>query len=173
MNKLYIATSIDGYIATNEHEVTWLEDFTPEIMRTDDIIKNSYNEFIKDIKEVVMGYQTYKFIIDSPHDWPYVDQKCYVVTSREINDEHVNAVSYDQVVDILKKSSQETWIVGGGKLFSSLLKDDVVDRIIITQMPIILGTGINLFNDTKMKKCELLKVNTSGNFIEYEYKIKA
>ena len=73
---LFIAMSLDGYIADKDGKVDWLSGHTPD---ADDM--TSYSEFIKDIDTVVMGYNTYHQIVTelSPGDWPYI---CLLYTSR-------------------------------------------------------------------------------------------
>lgn len=81
MSKLvyYVAATMDGYIATQQHKLDWLESFT----LGDDA--TPYDDFYQTIGAVVMGAATYCWIIsNSPDDWPYQNVPAFVMTSRDL-----------------------------------------------------------------------------------------
>ena len=114
---LFIAMSLDGYIADNKGSVNWLVGQSNE---DNDI--DSYSEFVKDIDTVIMGWNTYHQIVTelSPDEWVYDDFTTYVVT-------HNSQISSDKIhftdknpVELVRKLRKENgkgiWICGGANL---------------------------------------------------------
>ena len=114
---LFIAMSLDGYIADSKGSVEWL---TGQGNDEDNI--DSYSEFVKDIDTVVMGWNTYHQIVTelSPNEWVYNDFTTYVVThnqkpsSDKIN--FTNESSVDLVKKLREESGKDIWICGGATL---------------------------------------------------------
>ena len=114
---LFIAMSLDGYIADSKGSVEWL---TGQGNDEDNI--DSYSEFVKDIDTVVMGWYTYHQIVTelSPNEWVYNDFTTYVVThnqktsSDKIN--FTNESSVDLVKKLREESGKDIWICGGATL---------------------------------------------------------
>lgn len=98
---LYIALSLDGYIADKEGGVEW-------IGGEDDNYQGDYgyNEFISDVDTVVMGYATYHQVVTelSPENWVYQGMKSYVLTHRKMNDtaavKFVNRPAYELISEL-------------------------------------------------------------------------
>ena len=114
---LFIAMSLDGYIADSKGSVEWL---TGQGNDEDNI--DSYSEFVKDIDTVIMGWNTYHQIVTelSPNEWVYNDFTTYVVThnqktsSDKIN--FTNESSVDLVKKLREESGKDIWICGGATL---------------------------------------------------------
>lgn len=147
--KLYIATSLDGYIAREDGSIDWLD-----AVPNPDQIDHGYAEFYETIDTVILGRKTYEVILGFGVDWPYPDCKTYIVTSdsdyqvKTENTEVLNEVSREQV-DLIKRHSQKNiWIVGGGKVITAFLNLGQVDEMILSVIPTILGKGIRLFPDS-------------------------
>lgn len=146
---LYIAMSLDGYIADKNGKVDWLqgEDFnTGEY--------DSYAEFIKEVDTVLMGWNTYKQIVTelSPDDWVYKNLTSYVFTHRTLKDQpgiHFTDENPGQVVQrLLTENGKNIWICGGSNLFRQLLKKELIDQFYISVIPVLLGDGKRLFKKT-------------------------
>ena len=77
--RLYIAMSLDGYIADKNGGVSWLSGHGQDEENID-----TYSEFIKNVDTVIMGWNTYHQIVTelSPQEWVYADLKSYVITHR-------------------------------------------------------------------------------------------
>jgi dihydrofolate reductase len=163
---LYIAASLDGYIATNDDSLDWLF----EVEGDGD---NGYGEFIKDIDCIILGRRTYDWIIEKEKDnFPYKKEKCYVFTNRKEQLKYVEVVNDDLKTFIKKTRSKykNIWIVGGGEIIKQYLELDEIDEFRITIAPVILGKGIRLFHEINKKiKLELVKVNKSNQFAELIY----
>ncbi|HRK73467.1 MAG TPA: dihydrofolate reductase family protein [Rhodothermales bacterium] len=144
---LYIAISMDGYIADEQGEMDWLEQF-PNPAQED----YGYAHFLSGVEVVVMGRKTYEQILSFGVDWPYPKQKTYVVSRNvllDINSPHTYVVSSKVgqfLRDLKEQSVKDIWLVGGSKLNTYCLEEGVIDRLILTQIPILLGKGKRLFS---------------------------
>lgn len=146
---LFIAMSLDGYIADENGGVGWLEGQMPG---GDDIA--SYEEFIQDIDTVIMGARTYHQLATelSAEGWVYADLTSYVITHHpECDRDHIifTRESPGELVRRLKeKEGKDIWICGGAKIVKQLVKEDLIDRYYMNMIPTILGGGIRLFGDS-------------------------
>lgn len=143
---LYIATSLDGYIAREDGKVDWLSGDG-----SDPSSDYGYEKFYETVDTVIMGRTSYDQIIDelSPDKWVYEDKDSYVVTTKQHNeDKNVKFITED-VCDFIKElkgiPGENIWIVGGSKLVDTLMKKNLIDEYIITVIPTILGNGMSLF----------------------------
>lgn len=143
---LYIATSIDGYIATPDGGVEWLNEI-PNPTNED----HGYKELLASIDTVLMGGKTYHEIIGFGIPWPYKDKKSYVISRRDSNvtpNENVHFITEDVIARISElkfEVGKDIWLVGGGELTAMLLNANLIDEMQICTVPIILGNGIPLF----------------------------
>lgn len=143
---LYIATSIDGYIADADGSVDWLEQI-PNPEKTD----YGYGPFMENIDTVVMGRKTYEKVKSFDMEWPYSNGHTVVITSDRSyetdtpNTSILSTLNRASVERLRLQSTKDIWLVGGGELVTSFLKMGTIDRILLFMMPIILGSGIPLF----------------------------
>ncbi|AJS60921.1 dihydrofolate reductase family protein [Paenibacillus sp. IHBB 10380] len=167
---LYIAASLDGYIARENGEIDWLYEVEGEG-------DNGYDEFYQTIDTVLMGKTTYDHTFELADQFPYPDKKCYVF-SRSAQDPspHATFIKDDVSGFVAKLKEQEgakIWIVGGAEILDVLLKEKLVDEFIITIVPTILGKGIPLFKkDNSEMKLVLNKTIRFGQFIQLHYLLK-
>lgn len=106
-----------------------------------------YSDFYKNIDTVIMGNKTYQQIHTLAEEFPYQDKACYVFSrSAKGKEEHVEFVIGD-VGDFIGKlkGGSRIWLVGGAELVSDFMKKSLVDEVILSIIPIILGNGIRLF----------------------------
>ncbi|QFT87418.1 Dihydrofolate reductase [Bacillus sp. THAF10] len=166
---LFIATSLDGYIATKEESLDWL-------METEGEGDNGYAEFYQTIDAVIMGKKTYDWVMNHElEEFPYKGKACYVYT-RSTNVEDTEDVTFvrGEVSELIHQLQQQPgkniWIVGGGELLHHFIKKDLVDEYIITIAPTILGGGIPLFKeDNQTTKLKLNQIKQYGDFAEIRY----
>lgn len=145
---LYTAVTLDGYIAEKDGSVAFLDNPRYALPEED----YGYAEFYNAVGYVVMGYNTYKQITEFEGDFPYKGKKSIVISHSEdvdIVDEgvEVKTGSTVEVVRDLKKSGERIWIVGGGATNARLHEDGLIDELILTYIPITLGSGIPLFRE--------------------------
>lgn len=172
----YAATSLDGKIAgaDKENPVKWLDKFNDTLAAYEDgdLIKESYNNFMQDVSMVICGSTTYNDIKGFGIGWPY-EQDSYVVTSKkDYKDENIKGfVSIDEIKTIIQQAEGKVYLLGGGALAAYLIDQKLVDKVILTVMPIILGEGIDFFQSINTHDLTLDRVTTSGDFVELEYTI--
>ena len=171
----YVASTLDGYIATKDHTLEWLENFDVG----DDA--SSYEDFYQKIGAIVMGSKTYKWILDNcPGEWPYVDIPTFIITTENLAKpphENIQFVQ-DSAHDLAKKAKdsangKDVWIVGGGKTAAYFANSRVLDQLFITIIPVFLGNGIPLIPVENKLRTKLLshRILRSG-VIEYIYDVK-
>ena len=151
---LYVAQSIDGYIAREDGSVDWLEPGTGE--------DYGFHSFFNDIEVVFMGNTTYKQVLSFEGEFPYKGKDVFVITNdmNKQNDEYATFLSgkLSKYIDKIKKKANGTcWLVGGGKTVSFFLENKLIDELRLFTMPVLLGKGIRLFNNVKIEnKVELI-----------------
>jgi dihydrofolate reductase len=166
---LYIATTIDGYIARADGSIDWLTSF--DTVEED----NGYANFYDSIDALVMGSTTYEQVL-SFGDWPYPEKLSYVLTNRKLSttraDVRIVQGGIEEVVDDTTKNGyQRVWLVGGGTLASSFINQGLVDEYVIVIVPIILGTGISLYQSLSEQKLNLVGLKSySSGIVELHYR---
>ena len=136
---LYIATSVDGFVADADGGVDWLEEFDAG---------DSYESFVAGVDALVMGSTTYEQVRDFG-EWPYGDRPTYVLTSRELPRATESVELFDGAVAALAESLvvDHVWLVVGAAVAQSFLRAGLVDELHLTLAPVLLGSGIALFGD--------------------------
>lgn len=159
---LFIAMSLDGYIADSRGGVDWLKG-----QGSDNENIDTYSEFVKDIDTILMGWNTYYQIVNelSPDEWVYSDFTTYVITHKElISSEKIRFVNINPV-DLIKRLKKEKgkgiWICGGANIVQQLINEDLIDCYYITVIPMLLGSGIRLFENGK-NEINLRLINTQA-----------
>ncbi|GAB6988062.1 dihydrofolate reductase family protein [Paenibacillus pini] len=173
---LYIAASLDGYIARANGAVDWLSGHGDQPPTEDVDSENGYEQFYQTIDTVIMGRTTYEQIIHelSPDAWAYQGKKSYVATTTPHEpDEHVTFINEDipEFVKQLKlQPGQDIWLVGGGKLIEIFMEHHLIDTYVITMIPTILGDGIPLFLGQHAEtKLRLQQTRTVDGMVELTY----
>lgn len=168
---LYIAVSLDGYIADNKGGVNWLKG-----QDENDNTNKSYSEFIEKIDTIIMGWNTYhQFVTElSPDFWPYENQITYVMTHREeASSEKIRFINEDLnefVIKLKKEKGKNIWICGGANVVQQLMDEDLIDVCNVTIIPTILGSGVRLFKKGKNEiKLSLVKAKTYNGMIDAVY----
>ncbi|MDC7125207.1 MAG: dihydrofolate reductase family protein [Spirochaetales bacterium] len=151
----YVATSLDGFIAKENGDVSWLD--TMDI----DMAETGYDEFFASIDGLVMGGNTYDFVFNYG-SWPYGNKLSWVCSNRDLqilDGANLNVVQTPEDVfnEAKSKGVKHLWLVGGGQLASSFLELGFLTHISISKMPIKLGTGIPLFADHELEKLSAKK----------------
>lgn len=167
---LYIASSLDGYIATDEHNLDWLFSVEGEG-------DNGYSKFYETIDTILMGRVTYDWVMEHENeDFPYKGKECYVFSkTKKENNEYVTFIGEDIVqflTDLKNKNGKNIWLVGGGELLHTFIKEKLVDELIITIAPRLVGKGIPLFKNNDFQTSLTLKsINRFNQFVELCYEV--
>lgn len=140
--RLYIAQSLDGYIARPDGAIDWLRPF--------DDVEYGYERFIADIGTVVMGRKSYE-VARSLGDWPYPNARSLVITSSPLDEDapptvtRVNADVPRLATALRAAGGKDAWIMGGAMAINAFLTADAIDRIDLFIVPVLLGEGVPLF----------------------------
>ncbi|HIE4198173.1 MULTISPECIES: dihydrofolate reductase family protein [Burkholderia] len=139
---VFLALSLDGFIAGDNGDLSWLEPFSSD--SPDD---TGYTALMNDIDVIVMGRNTYDTVINFD-PWPYAGKRMVVMTRRELASRH-GEEPFDgtlaALLEQLAKQGHRHVYLDGGLTVREGLKAGVVDRITLSWVPIVLGTGIPLF----------------------------
>ncbi|MDF2379618.1 MAG: dihydrofolate reductase family protein [Candidatus Gracilibacteria bacterium] len=163
---LYIAQSIDGFVATKDGGIAWLDSFN-KIPNED----YGYQKFIDSIDTVIQGNTTYKQFQHS-YDGKYnfvFSKNAAKLSAKNITFVNKSVTKFLKNLD--KKNHKNIWLVGGPNLLTEFLNKGHLDECILFTMPILLGDGIPLFqNIKKIPKFKLLKTKEYKNgVIESHY----
>ena len=147
----YTATSIDGFIADDENSLSWLFQFGQIQSMQDD-----YPRFIKDVGAAAMGSTTYEWVVEqenmleNPEKWPY-EIPTWVFSSRELqtvdgaNIKFVNGDVAPIHSEMAKAADgKNIWLIGGGDLVGQFHEKGLLDEIILSIAPVMLGSGAPL-----------------------------
>lgn len=166
---VFIASSLDGYIAAKDESLEWL-------FKVEGEGDNGYSRFYDTVDTVIMGRKTYDWILKHMEgEFPYKGKQCYVFskTAREEHD-HVKFIQGDiaSFTNRLKNEAGGTiWLVGGGDLIQSFAKEGLIDEWIITAAPTLIGEGIPLFKNIELELA-LKNVTRFNQFVELHYETK-
>ncbi|GAB3286002.1 hypothetical protein GCM10027449_32130 [Sinomonas notoginsengisoli] len=148
----FVGSSLDGYIAQDDGGLAWLDKFD-EV----DGLGDSYKAFADGVGCVVMGGGTYEWIRNHhPGEWPY-KVPCWVFTHHEFGtDDGADVVLVRGDVGTfageLRRDAGEkdVYIVGGGSLAGQFVAAGLIDRIVLTIVPVALGGGVPLLGGSPL-----------------------
>ena len=177
-NHIYIAASLDGYIARENGELDWLMSIpNPEGL------DYGFADFLGKMDALVMGRKTFE-VVDSFGQWPYtIPVFIYSTTMKEVPagyEGKAQAISGtpQEVMEKLKTKGYARLYIDGGKTIHSFLEEDLIDEFIITTVAVILGSGIPLFPHMEREmgrelELELLSSETLGlQLLKHTYRRK-
>ncbi|NJR12815.1 dihydrofolate reductase [bacterium] len=154
----YLAMSADGYIATPEGDVSWLLPF----QKPDE--DYGYAAFYNSVGAIVMGGNSFRQTV-SFGGWAYPNKPCFVITTQTIDKPPAPTVfAYNgdlrQLVIGLKARLEEPiWLMGGSQLASSMSRAGLIDTLIITIVPVILGLGLPMMSFSPFRDLTLANYN--------------
>lgn len=158
---LYIATSVDGYIAKPDDNLDFLKIVEKE---GEDY---GYAEFTANIDTIILGRKTYDWVYNEIGSSYYDngDRNIYVITRTErpsVGKTTFYTGNLPELVRQLKnESGKDICCDGGAEIVNELLKSDLIDEFIISVVPILVGNGIRLFKDGRPEQLlELVNVKT-------------
>mgnify|MGYP001823243788 FL=1 len=174
-NSVFIATSLDGYIADKNGGIEWLH-----AIPNPDHNDMGYVEFIQEIDAIVMGRSTFETVIGFDVEWPY-NIPVFVLsnTLKEIPDSHKEKAflvkgKLTEILDQIHRQGFYLLYIDGGATIQSFLKEDLIDELVLSTIPVLLGGGSSLFGELSRKlEFELIKSKTYLNQItQSHYKRK-
>jgi dihydrofolate reductase len=150
----YAAATLDGYIAESDDTLDWLTSYQGSY-EGGEPMKGSYDRFYEGVGTMVMGAVTYEWVLDHVDEWPYDRRPTWVLTTRDLptpegGDFDVRLASgtveelYDQMTE--SAGGRDLWVVGGGNVASQFADAGLLDELIVTVVPVVLGAGKPLFD---------------------------
>ncbi|MBL7891428.1 MAG: dihydrofolate reductase [Bacteroidia bacterium] len=157
---LYIATSLDGYIAKPNDDLGFLS-----------IVQKAgedygYTDFVNSIDTVIIGRKTYDWVLTQVKEFPHADKTSYVVTHKPrpaIGKTNFYTGNLKELVSRLRtEQGKNIFVDGGAEIVNELLKDNLIDEFIISVIPVLVGNGTKLFKDGRPE--QKLKLMSSKSF---------
>ena len=143
---VFIATSLDGFIAREDGSVDWLP--TPEDAGSEDY---GYHDFMNSVDALVMGRNTFELVL-SFGAWPYGDKPVIVLTTQPLDiPENISKTvsvmggSPSEIVQQLAKRGYNHLYIDGGKTIQDFIREGLIQTLIITKIPVLIGSGLPLF----------------------------
>ncbi|MBN9483831.1 MAG: dihydrofolate reductase [Bacteroidetes bacterium 43-93] len=140
---LFIACSLDGYIAKEDGDISWLDVVgTPG----EDY---GYSKIVEQTDTFILGRKTYDKVLTFGGTFPHDDRQTYVITRNgrpSVDNLHFYSAGIDKLVHELRaKPGKDIHLDGGGELIAAFMQQNLVDEYIISIIPVLLGQGIRLF----------------------------
>jgi dihydrofolate reductase len=158
---LFIATSLDGFIAREDGNIDWL--FTDQ--------DYGYKEFYDSIDTVLTGRKTYETALLFEAE-PYADKECYVFSRLKTSLPGDVIIVKNDAVELVERlrarPGRHIWLLGGAELVDEFMKHNLIDEFRIFVHPHLLGSGIPLFKSSSREiKLKLLRSqNFSSGLVE-------
>ena len=151
--------SLDGYIAKPNDDLSFLSIVEKE---GEDY---GYADFVSTVDTVILGRKTYDWVIKQVGEFPHADKNAYIIT-RTAKPTIGKTVFYtgdltDLMIKLKSENGKNIFCDGGAEIVNELLKNDLLDEIIISVIPILVGNGTRLFKDGRPEqKIKLVNVKT-------------
>lgn len=173
----YVAASIDGYIADAQGRLDWLFQFDKV-----EGVAEHYQAFISGVGALAMGAATYEFILaHSREAWPYAGLPTWIFTHRELPtfpgaDIRFTAADVGAVHEQMVKAAggKNIWLVGGGNLVAQFAQRGLLDELLLSVIPVVLGGGTPLLPTSIAGLLELKGLTRfDRGMLELRYEIPA
>lgn len=181
---VFIATSLDGFIARNNGSVDWLHTSGKPDADMRDQADMGFNDYLSSIDCIIMGRKCMEVISNmnlTADQWPYGDKRIIVLSNTlsqapENMKGKIELYSGDltQLIEKLENEGHEHAYIDGGKTIQSFIQLGFIKELTISKAPIILGEGIPLF-DKMNSNIELTQAKSMAypnDFIQIKYTIK-
>jgi len=172
---VFIATSLDGYIARADGSLDWLEAQNARIPPGEDC---GYADFMADIDVLIMGRETFDKVSSFP-EWPYAGKRVIVLSHRPLSGPYVRYVESQagepgEILSALNSERARHVYVDGGQTIQAFLRAGLVDDLVVTCIPVLLGGGRRLFGELKT---DLLLETVSSRsypfgFVQTAYRVR-
>lgn len=166
---LYIAESLDGFIAREDGDINWLS----IVEKPDE--DYGYQEFINTVDTVIMGRKTYDKVLSFGIEFPHKGRECYVLSKTmkgiDENIEYYNGDINDLIYRLKNEKGKNIFIDGGSEVVREFLSKNLIDEYIISIIPMLLGRGIRLFKETNAEnKLKLIGSKTfDSGLVQLKY----
>jgi dihydrofolate reductase len=147
----YCAATLDGYIAETDDTLDWLTKYEGSFAGPGaEPIKGAYDRYYEGVGALVMGSATYEFVLNEVTGWPYEGKPSWILTSRDLPEPEGDDVDvrigpanvpdlYEEM--IAAAGDGDLWVVGGGNVVSQFADVGLLDELLVTVVPVVLGEG--------------------------------
>ena len=153
----FCAMSLDGYIAEADDTLDWLTKYEGSFRGEGaEPIAGSYDRFYEGVGALVSGSMTYEWVLEQLDAWPYAGKPCWILSSRRLPKPEGAAEDEVQIVDgmvedlyeqmVASAGDRNLWVVGGGNVASQFANAGLLDELLVTVVPVVLGEGKPLFD---------------------------
>lgn len=174
-NKVFIATSLDGYIADEDGGIDWLTELPNPVVGD-----GGYSKFIESVDAIFMGRKTFEKVLSFGIEWPY--SKKVFVWSNTLSqipnslEKKVEVVRgpIEQILKNIHVQGFKNLYIDGGRTIQSFLSENQIHEIILTQVPILLGRGVPLFqNIPKTRLIHKLTETFDNGMVQIHYEVQS
>ena len=174
---VFIATSLDGFIARVNGDLDWLTDTQSASTGQD----YGYQEFMDTVDTIVVGRNTFELVLTFD-TWPYSGKKVVVLSSRLnaipphlVGDVEWLSLPPQRLVERLAVRGSRHVYVDGGKTIQGFLNAGLIDELTITRIPILIGTGVPLFGPLNhdVSLTHIATQQFENGFVQSKYRVAA
>ena len=172
---VFIATSLDGFIARANGDLDWLTGTNSASTEQD----YGYQEFIDTVDTIVVGRNTFEFVLTFDA-WPYSGKKVVVLSSKPdaVPPHLVDSVEWlslapQRLVERLAAQGATHLYVDGGKTIQGFLRAELIDELTITRVPILIGAGVPLFGPLNhdVRLAHITTRQFESGFVQSKYRV--
>ncbi len=165
---VYIALSVDGYIARPDGGIDWLSVVSVE---NEDY---GYKEFFSSVDTVVIGRRTYDTALGFS-EWPYIGKRCVVLTNTSAlsrNGEEFASTPPSPLLLRLQAEGSHRVYIDGGVVIRDFLAAGAIDDMTLSVIPILLGAGVRLFESGAGHSLRLQRAQTfNSGLVQLHYRV--
>jgi len=147
---LYISCSLDGYISAENDDLSFLSKVQKE---GEDY---GYSDFVESIDAVIVGRKTFDWVINQGYEYPHLDKELYVVfrskNGKEGNINYYSGELTDLINTLKSKRGKNIYCDGGSEIVQLLLRNNLIDELILSIIPVMLGAGTPLFKEGRPER---------------------
>ena len=168
---VFVGTSVDGFMARADDALDFLPPGGGE--------PHGYDEFIASVDALVIGRNTYEIVL-AFDEWPYGDKAVFVLSSKPLRDAPAGAVverlsgEAGDIVSQLAARGYEHLYIDGGITIQQFLRAGLIQRLIVTRVPVLIGTGVPLFGplDRDIRLTHVATCHYPSGLVQSEYRVE-
>ena len=168
---VFVGTSVDGFMARSDGALDFLPPGGGE--------PHGYDEFIASVDALVIGRNTYEIVL-AFDEWPYGDKAVFVLSSKPLRDAPAGAVverlsgEAGDIVSQLAARGYEHLYIDGGITIQQFLRAGLIQRLIVTRVPVLIGTGVPLFGplDRDIRLTHVATCHYPSGLVQSEYRVE-
>ena len=168
---VFVGTSVDGFMARADGALDFLPPGGGE--------PHGYDEFIASVDALVIGRNTYEIVL-AFDEWPYGDKAVFVLSSKPLRDAPAGAVverlsgEAGDIVSQLAARGYEHLYIDGGITIQQFLRAGLIQRLIVTRVPVLIGTGVPLFGplDRDIRLTHVATCHYPSGLVQSEYRVE-